>query len=130
MTSDGHEMDAYLQTLGSMALVASCSVMFSPMGSMFTIMRYGASGKEIIGLLVPYFLLFTQCFLWSFYGIFTDHPEITRVNVLGTVMCCMYLWIMTSHAKEKDRRVLQPVVALAAVMLVVVSFGFIASFDP
>merc|ERR1719375_1696718 len=130
MTSDGHEMDAYLQTLGNMALIASCSVMFSPMGSMFTIMRYGASGKEIIGLLVPYFLLFTQCFLWSFYGIFTESSEITRVNVLGTVMCGMYLAIMVCHVREKDRRVLQPMVALLAAMLIVVSFGIMASFEP
>lgn len=129
MTSHAHEMDAYLSTLGSMALCASCSVMFSPMGSMFTIMRYGASGKELIGLLVPYFLLFTQCFLWSFYGIFTFHNEITRVNVLGTVMCCMYLGIMTTYAREKDRRVLQPMVGLASLLLIVVSFGVMGCFE-
>merc|ERR1719428_620163 len=118
-------MDSYLQTLASMALLASCCVMFSPMGSMYTIMRFGIGGKELIGLLVPYFLLFTQCFLWSFYGIFTENNQITRVNVLGTVMCCMYLGIMVCHVREKDRRVLQPIVGLAAIMLVVISFGII-----
>merc|ERR1719420_932584 len=59
-----------------------------------------------MGLLIPYSLYFTQCFLWSYYGILTDHLAIAQINVLGTVMCAMYLLIMTTYAAHKDRVVL------------------------
>jgi len=89
---------------------------------MFKIMRYGASGKEIMGLLVPYFMLFSQYYLWAWYGILLNNKNITRINVLGTSICCMYLLIMVNYASPKDRMVLRPMVSLAVVMLVIASF--------
>merc|ERR1719359_1176431 len=63
-----------------------------------------------MGLLIPYSLYFVQCFLWSFYGILTDHIAIAQINTLGTTMCLMYLIIMVKYAQFKDRVVLQPMV--------------------
>jgi uncharacterized protein with PQ loop repeat len=98
------------------------------MGSMFSIMRYGASGKEIMGLLVPYFMLFAQCYLWSWYGILLSNQNITRVNVLGTSMCLMYLLIMVNYASPKDRVVLRPMVTLMVVMVVIASLMIASGF--
>lgn len=122
------QMDHYLATITTMALCASCFVIFSPMGSMFKIMRYGASGKEIMGLLVPYFMLFAQCYLWSWYGILLQNPNITRINILGTTMCLMYLWIMSTYAAPKDRQVMRPMVSLAVCMVVMLSIGIAGGF--
>eukprot|EP00746_Dinoflagellata_sp_MGD_P006237 gnl/MRDRNA2_/MRDRNA2_112134_c0_seq1.p1 gnl/MRDRNA2_/MRDRNA2_112134_c0~~gnl/MRDRNA2_/MRDRNA2_112134_c0_seq1.p1 ORF type:complete len:310 (+),score=38.40 gnl/MRDRNA2_/MRDRNA2_112134_c0_seq1:156-1085(+) len=128
MIAHNNDPNSYLDTLTSIALCASCFTIFSPMGSMFSIMRYGASGKEIMGLLVPYFMLFAQCYLWSWYGILLSNPSITRVNVLGTSMCLMYLLIMVNYASPKDRRVLQPMVALMVVMVVIASLTIASGF--
>lgn len=95
---------------------------------MFSIMRYGASGKEIMGLLVPYFMLFAQCYLWSWYGILLSNHSITRVNVLGTSMCLMYLLIMVNYASPKDRVVLRPMVTLMVVMVVIASMMIASGF--
>merc|ERR1719161_2148603 len=70
-----------------------------------------------MGLLIPYSLYFVQCFLWSFYGILSDHIAIAQINVLGTTMCLMYLGIMANYAQLKDRVVLRPMVCSGLVML-------------
>merc|ERR1719316_568650 len=88
-----------------------------------------ASGKELMGLLIPYSLYFTQCFLWSFYGILTDHLAIAQINVLGTVMCLMYLIIMAQYAQLKDRVVLRPMVCLCVSILFFVTMSCIVSFN-
>merc|ERR1719456_559296 len=71
-----------------------------------------------MGLLIPYSLYFVQCFLWSFYGILTDHIAIAQINVLGTTMCLMYLGIMVNYASLKDRVVLRPMLCLCVTVLV------------
>merc|ERR1719265_2717921 len=76
-----------------------------------------------MGLLIPYSLYFTQCFLWSFYGILTDHLAIAQINVLGSTMCLMYLMIMANYAQLKDRVVLRPMVCLAVAILVLASLS-------
>merc|ERR1719159_1916503 len=81
-----------------------------------------------MGLLIPYSLYFTQCFLWSFYGILTDHLAIAQINVLGTTMCLMYLLIMTNYAQLKDRVVLRPMVCLCLSVLVISTLTAIVSF--
>merc|ERR1719456_2205276 len=81
-----------------------------------------------MGLLIPYSLYFTQCFLWSFYGILTDHIAIAQINVLGTTMCLMYLLIMANYAALKDRVVLQPMVCLGVTMLFLTSLTCIVTF--
>jgi len=115
------EVQSYLDFLNTVGVCASCCCILSPMGSMFKIMRYGASGKEMMGLLIPYSLYFVQCFLWSFYGILTDHIAIAQINVLGTTMCLMYLGIMVNYAQLKDRVVLRPMVCLAITVLFLTS---------
>merc|ERR1719265_3021839 len=65
-----------------------------------------------MGLLIPYSLYFTQCFLWSFYGILTEHIAIAQINVLGTTMCLMYLMIMATNAQGNEHVVLRPMVCL------------------
>merc|ERR1719160_40288 len=127
----GHEhaeVQEYLDFLNTLGVFASCCCIFSPMGSMFKIMRYGASGKELMGLLIPYSLYFTQCFLWSFYGILTDHIAIAQINVLGTTMCLMYLLIMANYAALKDRVVLRPMVCLGVISLALTCLTCIMSF--
>jgi len=124
---DHSEVQQYLDFLNTMGVFASCCCIFSPMGSMFKIMRYGASGKELMGLLIPYSLYFTQCFLWSFYGILTDHLAIAQINVLGTTMCLMYLGIMANYAQLKDRVVLRPMVCLGVALLFMCSMGCLMS---
>jgi uncharacterized protein with PQ loop repeat len=124
---DHAEIQQYLDFLNTMGVFASCCCIFSPMGSMFKIMRYGASGKELMGLLIPYSLYFTQCFLWSFYGILTDHLAIAQINVLGTTMCLMYLGIMANYAQLKDRVVLRPMVCLGVCVLFMTSMGCLIS---
>lgn len=126
---DHGDVQSYLDFLNTLGVCASCCCIFSPMGSMFTIMRYGASGKELMGLLIPYSLYFTQCFLWSFYGILTDHLAIAQINVLGTTMCLMYLMIMANYAALKDRVVLRPMLGLCVTVLVLTSLTCIMSFD-
>lgn len=128
--SAGHDhgdAQSYLDFLNTLGVCASCCCIFSPMGSMFKIMRYGANGKELMGLLIPYSLYFTQCFLWSFYGILTDHIAIAKINVLGTTMCLMYLFIMAQYSQPKDRVVLRPMVCLCVLVLVVVTLTCIVS---
>lgn len=126
-THDPGEVAQYLDFLNTMGVFASCCCIFSPMGSMFKIMRYGASGKELMGLLIPYSLYFTQCFLWSFYGILTDHLAIAQINVLGTTMCLMYLGIMANYAQLKDRVVLRPMICLGVVVLLLTSMACLMS---
>merc|ERR1719161_698925 len=81
-----------------------------------------------MGLLVPYSLYFVQCFLWSFYGILTDHIAIAQINVLGTTMCLMYLVIMANYAQLKDRVVLRPMISLCVTVLILTSLSCIMSF--
>merc|ERR1719171_2609326 len=81
-----------------------------------------------MGLLIPYSLYFAQCFLWSFYGILTDHLAIAQINVLGTCMCLMYLGIMAQYAQFKDRLVLRPMICLGVTLLVLSSLTVIMSF--
>lgn len=128
MLAHNIDQNPYVETIVQIALCASCFTIFSPMGSMFKIMRYGASGKEIMGLLVPYFMLFAQCYLWSWYGILLNNQSITRVNVLGTSMCLMYLVIMVSCAAPKDRVVLRSMVTLMVVMVVIASLMIASGF--
>merc|ERR1719313_1778388 len=80
-----------------------------------------------MGLLIPYSLYFTQCFLWSFYGILTDHLAIAQINVLGTTMCLVYLGIMANYASLKDRVVLRPMVCLGVAVLFMTSMGCLMS---
>merc|ERR1719161_3287764 len=80
-----------------------------------------------MGLLIPYSLYFTQCFLWPFYGILTDHLAIAQINVLGTTMCLMYLGIMANYAQLKDRVVLRPMVCLGVALLFLCSMGCLIS---
>merc|ERR1719409_661454 len=108
-------------------MCASCVTICSPLPSMFKIMRYGVSGKELIGLLVPYFLLFVQYYLWSFYGILSRNPPIARINCLGFTMCGMYLCVMTSYALPKDRAVVQPLVGLLSATIVLASWSVFAA---
>jgi len=126
---DHSDVQQYLDFLNTLGVFASCCCIFSPMGSMFKIMRYGASGKELMGLLIPYSLYFAQCFLWSFYGILTDHLAIAQINVLGTVMCLMYLIIMAQYAQLKDRVVLRPMVCLCVSTLFFVTMSCIVSLN-
>merc|ERR1719379_2499978 len=80
-----------------------------------------------MGLLIPYSLYFTQCFLWSFYGILTDHLAIAQINVLGTTMCLMYLMIMANYAALKDRVLLRPMLCLGVAVLFMTSMGCLIS---
>jgi len=128
VAADPTDLHNYLDFLNTAGVCASCCCIFSPMGSMFTIMRYGASGKELMGLLIPYTFYFIQCFLWSFYGILTDHLAIAQINVLGTVMCLMYLLIMANYAQLKDRVVLRPMVCLLIVVLLLVTITSLMMF--
>eukprot|EP00746_Dinoflagellata_sp_MGD_P124484 gnl/MRDRNA2_/MRDRNA2_59085_c0_seq2.p1 gnl/MRDRNA2_/MRDRNA2_59085_c0~~gnl/MRDRNA2_/MRDRNA2_59085_c0_seq2.p1 ORF type:complete len:346 (+),score=48.05 gnl/MRDRNA2_/MRDRNA2_59085_c0_seq2:105-1040(+) len=126
---DHSDVQQYLDFLNTLGVCASCCCIFSPMGSMFKIMRYSASGKELMGLLIPYSLYFAQCFLWSFYGILTDHLAIAQINVLGTIMCLMYLCIMANYAQLKDRVVLRPMVCLCVSLLFFLTMSSIVWFD-
>jgi len=129
MAADHADVESYLDFLQTLGVFASCCCILSPMGSMYKIMRYGASGKELMGLLIPYSLYYSSCFLWSFYGILTDHIAIAQINVLGTTMCLMYLTIMANYAQNKDRAVLRPMVCLGVTTLTLIAMTVIISCD-
>merc|ERR1719487_1982042 len=101
--------DPFVDNLALVATLASCCVIFSPLGSILTLMKSSpaAAAKDSKGLLLPYGMLFAQSFLWVFYGIATLNQPIVRINVLGTVISMTYLVILTKRAPEPERQVIQ-----------------------
>mmetsp|Transcript_15718 Transcript_15718/g.37947 ORF Transcript_15718/g.37947 Transcript_15718/m.37947 type:complete len:377 (-) Transcript_15718:109-1239(-) len=101
-----------LQAISTLGICASCFMIFSPLSTMFSILRTGRTGKESP---VPYFMLWAQAFFWIFYGVLTSHPDIVHINMLTAVMASAYLLILGCHANKEDRHIVQPLI-IAGVM--------------
>eukprot|EP00451_Oxyrrhis_marina_P039599 CAMPEP_0204387864 /NCGR_PEP_ID=MMETSP0469-20131031/59194_1 /ASSEMBLY_ACC=CAM_ASM_000384 /TAXON_ID=2969 /ORGANISM="Oxyrrhis marina" /LENGTH=238 /DNA_ID=CAMNT_0051381297 /DNA_START=362 /DNA_END=1075 /DNA_ORIENTATION=+ len=72
---------------------------------MLSIVKQGRNGKESP---LPYFMLFTQAFLWMMYGVLTHHPDIVRINGLSSVVSCCYLLVLAAHANSQERHLVTP----------------------
>jgi uncharacterized protein with PQ loop repeat len=117
-----------LKVVSIVAMMASCSVMFSPAGTMLTIAKRGRSGKESC---LPYLALYTQAFFWAVYGALTHHPDIVRINSIASVVSAGWLINLAIYANEGERRWVTPGIVATIVGVVVSGVGMVVGIhDP
>lgn len=105
--------DQTMAALVALGLVSNCGLILSPMNSIWRIWSGTIRNeKEIQTLASPYFLLFAQSHLWALYGVTTGTPEISYINVLGAMVCLLYLIIMAAYADESGQTKVRPMLSL------------------
>lgn len=101
---DAAYQDVNLAALVALGLVSNCGLILSPLLSIWRICNGEVNNDyEIQDLAGPYFLLYAQSHLWALYGVTTGTPEISYINVLGALVCLLYLVIMAAFADAKGQ---------------------------
>mmetsp|Transcript_40341 Transcript_40341/g.96808 ORF Transcript_40341/g.96808 Transcript_40341/m.96808 type:complete len:297 (+) Transcript_40341:72-962(+) len=111
-----------LKVISIVAMMASCSVMFSPAGTMLSIAKRGRSGKESC---LPYLALYTQAFFWAVYGALTHHPDIVRINSIASVVSAGWLVNLAVYANEGDRAWVTPGILATIVGVVITGIAMV-----
>jgi len=119
---DAAYQDQTMAALVALGLVSNCGLILSPVISIWRILSGTIRNEyEIQSLAGPYFFLYAQSHFWALYGVTTGTPEISYINVLGAMVCLMYLVIMASYADEKGNTHVQMLLALAVLGTGVIS---------
>ncbi|KAF4667531.1 hypothetical protein FOL47_003494 [Perkinsus chesapeaki] len=102
----------WLRTLTYVAMALSVLSVLSPLPDFMEMLR----AKRAKGSALPYSTLFTQAYLWVWYGYLTAHWDIVRINLLTVLISAFYVGVFASY----DIRVISKAATLLSVMAVVV----------
>ncbi|KAF4749943.1 hypothetical protein FOZ63_010396 [Perkinsus olseni] len=102
----------WLRTLTYMAMALSALSVLSPLPDFIEMLR----AKRAKGSALPYSTLFTQAYLWVWYGYLTAHWDIVHINLLTVFISAFYVAVFASY----DGHVVSKAATLLSVMAVVV----------
>eukprot|EP00397_Hematodinium_sp_SG-2012_P044169 GEMP01049271.1.p1 GENE.GEMP01049271.1~~GEMP01049271.1.p1 ORF type:complete len:333 (+),score=69.65 GEMP01049271.1:199-1197(+) len=98
------DKDKYLALVSTLGMVASCTVILSPMSLMIKIMNGKVSARDAMSVLPMVVMMFVQSALWACFGYVTLHVSISHVNAFGAMMAAIYLRVLAEATSGVDRR--------------------------
>jgi len=88
------ETEAALTFVSTLAMIASCTVILSPMSFMIKVSNGKAVSDDMMLLLPSMVMMFVQAVLWTAFGFVTTRSCICHINMFGAIMAATYLRIL------------------------------------